>query len=140
MADLALWRLNLLRIAYLIMGAGIAVYIWPQILFHSPGWPLMNSVVACMMAGMSLLALLGLRYPLELLPILLFELAWKTIWLGAVALPLWSAGRIDPRTAQTVFETGLAVILLPLIPWGHVVRHYVARAGSPWWRSAPRPA
>ncbi len=136
MTEISPLRLNLLRIAYLIMAGGIAAVIWPTILNHRPDWPLMNSVVACMMAGMSLIAALGLRYPLQMLPILLFELAWKTIWLAAVALPLWSAGKIDPRTAQTVFETGLAVILLPLIPWDHVVRHYVAKAGSPWWRAA----
>jgi hypothetical protein len=34
-------------------------------------------------------------------PILLFEIVWKSIWLIAVALPLWSANQIDAGTWET---------------------------------------
>lgn len=136
MAEISLWRLNLLRACYLFVTLGIAATIWPLILNHPPGWPLMNGVVAGMMAAVSLLAALGLRYPLQMLPVLLFELLWKTIWLTSVALPLWAAGRMDPRTMTTVFECLLAVILIPLIPWDHVVRTYVTKPGARWRRSA----
>jgi len=36
---------------------------------------------------MSLLAFLGLRYPVRMLPILLLEVNWKLIWIGTVAIP-----------------------------------------------------
>ena len=49
---------------------------------------------------MSVLALLGLRYPLRMLPILLFEVAWKLTWLGVVALPLWSEDKLDAATRE----------------------------------------
>lgn len=136
MSDIAPWRLNLLRVAYAIIFIGIAVVIWPLLLVHASDWPLMNSVVAAMLAAVSLLAALGLRYPLQLLPVLLFEFAWKAIWLGAVALPLWRAGQLDPRTMQTVAECALVVILIPLIPWDHVVRAYVTEPGARWRRAA----
>ena len=42
------------------------------------------------------LALLGIRYPLQMLPVLLFELAWKLIWVAAVVQPLWTAHQMDP--------------------------------------------
>lgn len=132
MAEIAMWRINLLRAAYLFVALGIAATIWPLILSHPPGWPLMNGVVAGMMAAVSVLAAFGLRYPLQMLPVLLFELLWKTIWLASVALPLWSSGRIDPRTMTTVYECLLAVILIPLIPWDHVVRTYVTGPGTRW--------
>jgi hypothetical protein len=138
MAEIALWRLNLLRAAYLFVTVGIALTIWPLILSHPPGWPLMNGVVAGMMAAVSVLAAFGLRYPLQMLPVLLFELLWKTIWLISVALPLWSSGRIDPRTMTTVFECLLAIVLIPLIPWDHVVRTYVTKPGTRWRRDAAR--
>jgi hypothetical protein len=134
MPEPALWRLNLLRAGYAFAAIGIALTIWPLLFFHPPGWPLMNGVVAAMLAAVSLLAALGLRYPLRMLPVLLFELAWKAIWLALVALPLWSAGRMDARTAQTVFECAFVIILIPLIPWDHVLRTYVTAPGTLWRR------
>lgn len=136
MAELPLWRLNLLRAAYLFASLGIAIYVWPTILSHPSNWPLMSGVVSCMMGAVSVLAALGLRYPLQMLPVLLFELIWKTIWLTLVALPLWSAGLMDPRTMATVVECLFVVILLPLIPWDHVWRHYFRQPGARWIRPA----
>lgn len=134
MTELSLLRLNLLRAAYLFVSVGIGLVIWPSILSHPANWPLMNGVVSCMMAGVSVLALFGLRYPLQLLPVLLFELVWKTIWLAAVALPLWATGGMDPRTMQSVVECLLAVVLIPLIPWAYVIRTYVRQPGTLWRR------
>jgi 3-hydroxybutyryl-CoA dehydrogenase len=51
---------------------------------------------------MSLLALLGLRDPVRLLPVLLFETGWKVLWLSLVALPRAVAGDVDPATADLV--------------------------------------
>ena len=44
-----------------------------------------------MLVALSLLWFLGLRYPLQMLPVLLFELAWKLIWMIVVVLPLWTS-------------------------------------------------
>ena len=52
---------------------------------HHPGWGLAEGTVVAMLVAMSVLALLGLRYPQRMLPILLFEVGWKLIWLGLVA-------------------------------------------------------
>jgi hypothetical protein len=54
--------------------------------------PLDRGVIPSMLGAMWLLSLFGLRYPLQLLPILLFELLWKTIWLIDYGLPQWSLG------------------------------------------------
>jgi hypothetical protein len=39
----------------------------------------MDGVVTCLLTVMSLLAFLGLRYPVQMLPIVMFEVAWKLI-------------------------------------------------------------
>jgi hypothetical protein len=126
------WRLNLLRAAYAILAVGLGVEVWPLIPHAVQGFPLMRGVVTCMLAALGLLAVLGLRYPLAMLPLLLFELAWKLVWLGAVALPGYVAGRIDAATAETAFECSLIAIFLPLLPWDYLVANFVARAGDPW--------
>jgi hypothetical protein len=132
MTGISLWRLYLLRAAYLLVAGGLAVAIWPAIIDHEPGWPLMNGVVAAMLGALSLLAALGLRYPLQMLPVLLFEIVWKAIWLSAVALPLWSADAIDARSWQTVTDCLVAVPLILAIPWDYVVSNYVKGKGERW--------
>ncbi len=78
----------------------------------------MQGVVHSMLAAMSALAIVGLRYPLQMLPLLFFELAWKAIWLVVVPLPLWSAHRMDPDTLETARECLMAVVFVVLIPVG----------------------
>jgi len=134
MTDISLFRLYALRAAYLLLAVGLASTIWPLLLSHSPQWPLMNSVVCALLAGVSVLAAVGIRYPLQMLPVLLFELLWKSIWLTTVALPLWSANAIDARTAETVRDCVMAVVLIPVIPWRYVLANYVKKAGDRWRR------
>ena len=67
-------RLYLLRLGYLLMAVGLALTKWPLIINHDEPWPLMEGVVTSMLVALSLLAFLGLRYPVQMLPILLFEL------------------------------------------------------------------
>ena len=120
---------------YLILVVGLAGMVWPPVISHSPQWPLMNSVVCSLLAAVSVLAAVGIRYPLQMLPILLFELIWKSIWLIAVALPLWSANRIDARTWQTVTDCLFGAILIPVIPWRYVVSQDVTKPGDRWTRA-----
>ena len=140
MNEISLFRLYLLRAAYLFVVVGLAFTVWPSVLYHTKAWPLMHSVVCCLLAAVSILAAWGIRYPLQMLPVLLFELMWKSIWLLCVALPLWSAGEMNARTSSTVVDCLVGVILMPIvIPWSYVFTNYVKRSGDRW-RSAPIPA
>ena len=98
----------------------------------------MEGVATYMLVTMGLLALLGLRYPVKMLPILLFESAWKVIWLSAVALPLWTADRMDPATWEVASACLWVVIVLAVIPWRYVVAQYVTQQGDPWRSNAAR--
>ena len=138
MTEVSLFRLYVLRAGYLLIAVGLATTIWPIVINHSPQWPLMNGVACSLLAAVSVLVAVGIRYPLQMLPILLFELVWKTIWLIAVALPLWSANQIDARTWGTVQDCLFGAILIPLIPWRYVISHYVTKPGDPWTRITER--
>jgi hypothetical protein len=129
---LSVRRLNVMRIGYLVMGAGLAVTKWPLLFNRSEPWPLYEGVSTYILVAMGLLAFLGLRYPVKMLPILLFESAWKLLWLGAVALPLWTAGQMDPATMEVAGALLWVVIILAVIPWRYVVRQYVTKQGDPW--------
>jgi hypothetical protein len=140
MTEVSLFRLYALRAGYLFVAAGLAATVWPLLINHSPQWPLMNSVVCSMLGAVSVLAAFGIRYPLQMLPVLLFEVAWKSIWLIAVALPLWSANQLDSRTWETVRDCLLGAILIPLIPWRYVIAGYVTAPGDRWRRVARAPS
>lgn len=131
-SGLPLWRLHLLRLGYLILGGGLVVFKWPLLFHHDQPWPVMTSVVTCMLVAMSVLALLGLRYPVLMLPILLFEVAWKLIWLAAVALPLWLDDEMDPDTWASATEILWVVVILAVVPWRYVSSNFLVRCGDPW--------
>lgn len=136
MPDISIFRLNLLRAIYLLLALGQGLSVWPKIVMQSGDWSLMPGVVKCMLGAMSLLALLGLRYPLRMLPLLFWEISWKLIWLAAVALPAWLTGNVDAGISRTAFETGLIVVAIVAVPWDHVWTHYMRAPGEPWRRPA----
>src|SRR3954452_3030934 len=103
-------RLYFLRLGYLVIGVGIALTKWPLLLNHPQPWPLFEGVETCMLVALSLLWFLGVRYPVQMLPLLLFELAWKIIWTIVVVVPLWRSDQLDPDTLY-VFYTCLVVII-----------------------------
>ena len=131
-AELPLWRLQLMRIGYLVMGLGLAVVKWPVVIGYDQSMPLDEGVVAVLLTAMSLLAFLGLRYPVRLLPILLFESLWKLIWLSVVALPAVAAGHVDQAMSETIFSCSLVVIILAVIPWRYVWQQFVTATGDRW--------
>ena len=85
-----------------------------------------------MLAGLGAMAGLGLRYPLQMLPLLLFELCWKAIYLIAFALPLYLAHGIDTATAEDIRGVVMVVVFIPCVPWRYVFANYVAKPGEPW--------
>lgn len=132
--SLPTFRLNLMRIAYLVMGVGIAFLKWP--LFFQEGgvaaMPVFEGVVAALLTGMGLLALLGLRYPVALLPILVLESLWKLIWMGAVGVPHLVAGGMTTEMSTVFSSILVGVIVIAVTPWDYVWKRYVTAPGDPW--------
>jgi hypothetical protein len=132
--SLPTYRLNVLRIGYLVLGLGLALVKWP-LFFQNGGLgslPVFEGVVAALLTAMSLLAFLGLRYPRQLLPLLVFESLWKLIWLAAVGVPHLLAGDMDAQMRDVFFTVLLVVVILAVIPWRYAVGQYVTKQGDPW--------
>lgn len=137
MSEVSTFRLYVLRATYLLIAVGLGVMIWPNLISPSANVEHMRGVVWALLGAVGLLALLGIRYPLQMLPLLLFELVWKSIWLAVFGLPLWHANALDAASRSTLFDCLFGVVLCVLvIPWGYVVRHYVRGAGDTWRRPA----
>lgn len=139
MTEVSPARLWVMRAMYLFMAVGIGNMIWPLIISHTSSVPRMTGVAWALIGTIGLLALLGLRYPLQMLPLLLVELTWKVIWLTAFAFPRWLDGTLDEAMRTSVFETSVGLVLLFVIPWRYAWANYVARPGDPWTiRTVPK--
>jgi hypothetical protein len=132
MSEASTFRLYLLRAMYLFMAVGLAIFELPALL-HPENLSRLDSVVLSVLAAFALLALLGIRYPLKMLPLLFFELLWKSVWVVAFGLPLLLSGGLDPNTTATLTACLVGVVLVPLVtPWGYVLEHYLRAPGARW--------
>jgi hypothetical protein len=128
--EVSLARLYLLRGSYLLLVVGVGAMIVPAVVHHEP---MARGVIPSLLGGVWLLAFIGLRHPLQMLPLLMFEFAWKTIWLLAFGLPQWSAGQLPPTFTEDFQAIAFGVILMPIvIPWGYVWQHYVKAPADRW--------
>lgn len=133
MVEVSSLRLYLLRAMYLFMAVGLALVIWPSILMPASLEANSGSVVRALLGALGVLCLLGVRYPLQMLPLLAFELLWKMIWVLATALPMWLDGELNTYGAATLLDCSFGLVLLPLVlPWSYMWRHYVLARGTTW--------
>jgi hypothetical protein len=128
--EVSLVRLYVLRATYLLIGVGEGTQILPSLIHHDPA---ARGVIASLLGAMCLLDLLGVRYPLQMLPLLLFELTWKAIWLFTFGLPQRFGGHMPPTFAEDFPAIAFGVILMPfVIPWGFVYRRYIRQRAERW--------
>jgi len=133
--NVSMFRLYLMRAAYSLLVVGLAFDQWPALLQRGSSWDLWHGVGSSLLCAICVLALVGIRYPVKMLPLLLFELTWKVIWLLVIALPRYSAHQVTPAIQETTFNCVVGIVIFPLlIPWGYVWRNYVRAPSEPWRR------
>ena len=136
MSEVSTFRLYLLRAMYVFTVVGLAIEKLPALLHPatlSPG----DSVILSVLGATALLAVVGIRYPLKMLPLLFFEFVWKAIWILVFGLPLLLSGGLDPNISfggtETLIACLVGVVLVPLVmPWGYVLKHYLKAPGDRW--------
>ena len=136
MSEVSTFRLYLMRAGYLYIALGLAIFELPALL-HPENLSRLDAVVLSVLGGFALLAALGIRYPLKMLPLLFFEFVWKAIWILVFGLPLSLSGGLDPNASfggtETLIACLVGVVLVPLVmPWGYVFKHYLKAPGDRW--------
>lgn len=123
------FRLYFMRLLYFLNFAMLGLQVWPVLINHPGAWDPVKGVAFSFWAALSTLSLLGLRYPLKMVPLLVLQLLYKSIWVLAVALPMWSAFRSMELTR--IMGLG-ALVDIAVIPWPYVWANYVKSRGDRW--------
>ena len=132
MTEVSTLRLYLLRALYLLIFLGQGSIQLPVLINRAAAVPFWHGVGSSMLGAMALVAILGVRYPLQMLPLLLFEFAWKVLWVLAVYLPKWSAHQLDPDTLESAPSIMMGIIVPIIIPWRYVFANFVKKPGDRW--------
>jgi hypothetical protein len=128
--ELSLPRLYVLRGIYFLIAFGEGSVVVPDLFVHEAT---ARGVIPALFTGFCLMCLLGLRYPRQMLPLLLFEMAWKYIWFVAFGLPQYLSGQVPPTFGDDFPAITFGVVIMPfVIPWGYVWRHYVKAPADRW--------
>jgi hypothetical protein len=119
-------NIYLLRLLFFLVVVFVASDSWSAILKHQGPWDHVKAAAICMWASYSVLSIFALINPLKWLPIVMFEIFYKIIWLIIVAYPLWSTNRLAGSPAEEMTYAFLWVILpIVAMPWGYFFRTYV---------------
>ena len=116
-----------MRLVYLLMATLLAFDVWRYILTNQQQWNPGDAMNWSVWAAFTLFAAIGMFRTVEMIPILLLEITYKTIWLILVALPLLLHGDLTEDTTDGMIAP-FAMVILPIavIPWGYVLRKYLA--------------
>lgn len=127
--EVSLVRLYAMRLLFLLNFVFLGADVWPALFSRAGSWDPVQGVAYSFWAALSLLSLVGLRYPLQMLPILLMQFAYKCIWLIFIAATHWPEIKTDGLFA--IMAIGL-IVDIAVIPWGYFFTHYVRKTGDRW--------
>jgi len=125
MYEVSRFRLFLMRAMYLLIGVGLSLTTFPEMISEVGRTADSHTVVNAFLLALIILSLIGVFYPLKMLPILLFEILWKASWLLLFALPMWFQGNLDEYATSVAIACVMGVALTPIVvPWHYVTRCY----------------
>ena len=132
MSEISRARLYVLRVFYLLIFLERAYRVAVKVAGPDPALVALDGVAYSFWGAMALLALLGVRHPLKMLPVLLIFLVYKILWLLIVALPMWSAGAaFDPQMTQFAWFMAIgAALAVIILPWGYLLSTFFGRGAA----------
>jgi hypothetical protein len=119
-------QIYLLRLVFTLTFLFVGMDSWSTIVSHEGEWKPLSAVAFSVWAAYSTLSVLGIMKPLKMLPIIAFQIFYKTIWLIIVAYPLWSSGTLHGSDIEPMTKAFLW-ILLPIVamPWAYFFRSFI---------------
>ncbi len=124
--ELSTIRLYAMRFLYLLTGIVLGIDVWPTMFNRVKPWDPVHGIAFSFWGALSILMLLGVRFPIRMLPLLLLQLFYKLIWLIGVGYPLSSAHQLGPVASDLLKACGIGAVLdLIVIPWPYVFENYV---------------
>ena len=119
-------NIYLLKLLFTLMFFFLTYDSWSHIFHHTGHWDPANSAAWFMWGSCSVIAVIGIRRPLKMLPIVLFEIVYKTAWLIVVAYPLYQRNELAGTPTEGMAHNFMLVILpIVAMPWRYFFRTYI---------------
>lgn len=129
-----LWKTWGLRFFFTAMVLVLGFNQLNYILEGASEWTRWRGLGHSMLFALAVFAIGGVFRPLAFLPIMIYEIVWKAVWLVVVALPPWLAGEQIPTVVSVKSSMiGICLIII-VIPWKYVWWRYFTQPIEPWRR------
>ncbi len=124
-------NMYLLRTLFFLIVLNVGSASWTHLLTFKGPWDPVITAYWCMWTAFSTLSFFGIFQPLKMLPLILFEIIFKLLWLTIVAFPLWRTGQLDSSPAEDLANAFIWVILaIVATPWKYVYDTYLSNFWS----------
>ncbi len=120
------WRWYLMKTFYAFVFLVFGYQMWSSIITETELLDPLEAVAYSFWAAYAALMGFGIRYPLKMIPLLLLQLFYKTLWLVIAYLPLKAAGSLNDTALELYNANGMGALLdIIVVPWGYVYRNYI---------------
>jgi hypothetical protein len=118
-------RRTLMRVVYFLTFIALAPDSFSQLVSDAEPMEPFYGVAVSFWAALSVLAFLGILFPVRMLPLLLLQFAYKLAWVLGVGLPHMGMDEVDVNAEGLMMANGVGVILdFLVIPWIYVFKSY----------------
>lgn len=115
-----------LRVYFTLMFFMMGYTAWTEIFTHNGEWNPIKAVTWCVWAAYATISFIGFYNTLKMLPIVVFMVFYKALWLVVVAYPLWITDTLMSSPSEELANIFIwAMAALPFIPWKYFFTHYI---------------
>ena len=119
-------QVYVMKLFFLLMFLMAAKDAWTELITHEGDWDPEIAVAWCAIAAYTTLSGLGIFHTLRMLPIMMFMLLYKGLWLFFVAYPLWITNQLEGTETEEWTQVFI-IIVIPILfmPWKYVLNTFI---------------